>query len=228
MVERTCHPRTRMILLSDKQASALSGQNIWLRLLILVLALFAALDASWRQIAMLMGLFWLFMLLDLSLFGKFFRGLRFSLPFLAAYWIFGTLFKKPFPDMLLFSLKLVFFIESSVYCFGNLQTRQVLQDTVWLRKRKWGRRLVHFILATGLYIRAYGKHFARHKIRGNSSIGSVLDRMIEAGAAVFKDSEVIETQLGMILQVPQAEADPSSANLIGLSLMTLMVLISSV
>lgn len=59
---------------SNNQASALSGQNLWLRLLILVLALFAALDASWRQLGMLMALYCLFMLLDFSLYPKLLRG----------------------------------------------------------------------------------------------------------------------------------------------------------
>ena len=78
--------------LSNRKASALRGQNLWLRLLILIMALFGALDASWRQISLLMALFWLYMLLDLPLYPKFARGLRITLPFLAAYWIFGTLF----------------------------------------------------------------------------------------------------------------------------------------
>lgn len=213
---------------SNSQASALSGQNLWLRLLILVLALFAALDASWRQHGMLMALHWLFMLLDLSLYPKFLRGLRLTLPFLAAYWIFGTLFKTAFPDLLLFSLKLVFFIEASVFCFGNLRLGLVLRDTSWLRERKWGRRMLHFVLATALYLRAYAKHFDRHKLKGHSSIGAVLDNMIVAGSKVYRDSAVIEAQLARMSQAPVEETDRSAANLIGLSLMTLMVLISSV
>ncbi len=217
-----------MTPLSDRLISALDGQNLWLRLLILVLALFGALDASWRQLIMLMGLFCVFMLLDLSLYSRFFRGLRFTLPFLAAYWVFGTLFKTAFPDLILFTLKLIFFIEASVYCFGNLQLSYVLRDLRWLQKRQWGRRLTHFGLATALYIRSYTKHFDRHKIKGHSSIGAVLDNMIEAGARVFEDSDVIEAQLGKMLQTPLAVSDKPSANIIALSLITLMVLISAV
>ncbi len=206
----------------------MSGQNLWLRLLILVLALFAALDASWRQLGMLMVLYWLFMLLDLSLYAKFLRGLRLTLPFLAAYWIFGTLFRSSFPDLMLFSLKLIFFIEASVYCFGNLRLNLVLRDTAWLRKRRWGRHLVRFFLATALYIRAYAKHFDRHQVKGHSSIGAVLDNMIAAGSKVFKDSDVIAAQLAKMLSAPRMETDKPFTNIIGLSLMTLMVLISSV
>ncbi|MCB5247296.1 MAG: hypothetical protein LHW57_04660 [Candidatus Cloacimonetes bacterium] len=217
-----------MAPLSDRQLSALSAQNFWLRLLILILALFAALDASWRQISMQMALFWLFMLLDLSLFAKFLRGLRLTLPFLAAYWMFGTLFKTAFPDLLLFSLKLVFFIEASVYCFGNLQLGYVLRDTAWLRRHKWGRGLIRFLLATALYIRAYTRQFNRNKIQGRSSIGAVLDSLFETGAKVFGNSDVIERQLGNLLQTPLPQDDQPSAGIISLSLMTLMVLISSV
>ncbi|OQB90079.1 MAG: hypothetical protein BWX83_00938 [Candidatus Cloacimonetes bacterium ADurb.Bin117] len=213
---------------SNNQASALSGQNLWLRLLILVLALFAALDASWRQLGMLMALYCLFMLLDLSLYPKLLRGLRLTLPFLAAYWVFGTIFKAEFPDMLLFSLKLIFFIEATVYCFGNLHLSLVLRDTSWLRKRKWGMRLLRFILATALYIRAYTRHFDRHKLKGHSSIGTVLDSMIAAATRVYRDSDVIEAHLAWLLKAPVAESGRPASNLIALSLMTLMVLISSV
>lgn len=214
--------------LSSRKASALRGQNLWLRLLILIIALFGALDASWRQIILLMALFWLYMLLDLSLYPKFVRGLRITLPFLAAYWIFGTLFKSLFPDMLLFTLKLIFFIEASVHCFGNLSLGNILRDTGWLRQHRWGRSLLRFVLATALYIRAYGKHFSRSKIKGHSSLGSVLDGMIEAGTMVFQESAVVEAQLERMLQTRVEDEDNAPANLIALSLMTLMVLISSV
>lgn len=218
----------RMAKLSEGRVSALSGQNLWLRLLILVMALFAALDASWRQIILLMLLFLVFMLLELDLYPKLWKGLRFSLPFLAAYWVFGTLFGKAFPDLVMFSLKLIFLIETSVWCFANLYIKDILRDSQGLQRRKWGKRMLRFALATGLYIRAYFKMFERDKIKGHNSIAAVLDSMVGVGTKVYQSSPVIEAQLDHILKISLDKGGRSLPNLIGLSLLTLMVLISAV
>ncbi|NLW19588.1 MAG: hypothetical protein GXY81_07860 [Candidatus Cloacimonetes bacterium] len=206
----------------------LSGQNLWLRLLILVMALFSALDASWRQIILLMLLYLIFMLLELDLYPKLWRGLRFSLPFLAAYWVFGTLFGRAFPDLVLFSLKLIFLIETSVWCFANLYIKDILRDTRGLQKRKWGKKLLRFALATGLYIRAYFKMFERDKIKGHNSIGAVLDSMVGVGTRVYQSSGIIEAQLEHILKTPLEQRVNTLPNLLGMSLLAVMVLISAV
>ncbi len=206
----------------------LSGQNLWLRLLILVMALFSALDASWRQIILLMLLYLIFMLLELDLYPKLWRGLRFSLPFLTAYWVFGTLFGRAFPDLVLFSLKLIFLIETSVWCFANLYIKDILRDTRGLQKRKWGKKLLRFALATGLYIRAYFKMFERDKIKGHNSIGAVLDSMVGVGTRVYQSSGIIEAQLEHILKTPLEQRVNTLPNLLGMSLLAVMVLISAV
>lgn len=217
-----------MAKLSEGKTSVLSGQNLWLRLLILVMALFSALDASWRQIILLMLLFLIFMLLELDLYPKLWRGLRFSLPFLAAYWVFGTLFGRAFPDLVLFSLKLIFLIETSVWCFANLYIKDILRDTRGLQKRKWGKKLLRFALATGLYIRAYFKMFERDKIKGHNSIGAVLDSMVGVGTRVYQSSGIIEAQLEHILKTPLEQRVNTLPNLLGMSLLAVMVLISAV
>ena len=56
----------------------------------------------------------------------------------------------------------------------------------------------------------------------------MLDSLFETGAKVFGNSDVIERQLGNLLQTPLPQDDQPSAGIISLSLMTLMVLISSV
>ena len=93
-----------------KRLSVLSEQHLGLRLLILVLALIAAISASWQKILLLIGIFLSFMLLDCSLYKQVLKGLRVTLPFFTAYWIFGTIFKVQFPLMALFTLKVIFFI----------------------------------------------------------------------------------------------------------------------
>jgi hypothetical protein len=216
-----------MVPQNKPAVSPLAGQNLWLRLLILVIALFGALEASPRQLLYYIGLILVFMLLDLSLYPKLLKGLRISLPFFAAYWVFGTLFGILFTDMILFTLKLIFFIGISVYVFGNLTQVQALEDTRWLRRYRWGRGFVRYCLATGLYINAYTRYFAEHKPKGSSSIGKVLDSLLDAGSKIFKHSDVVEAQLARAMVMVPADTDKQGADLIGLCLLALIVLVSS-
>ncbi|MBW6514663.1 MAG: hypothetical protein K0B87_07895 [Candidatus Syntrophosphaera sp.] len=213
--------------LSEPRPSLLAAQNFYLRLLILALAFIGALEASLRTVAALIALFLFFLLLDLTLYPRLFRALRLSLPWFAAYWIFATLFATRFPDMALFTLRLLFFIVATVYCFGNLNLRAVLRDTAGLRRHKWGERLVRYLLATALFIRAYARHFARHKPKGSSSLGSVLDSMLIAGRQVYSRSATVEAQLERAVRSQTAPPEAFSANVIALCLLALMVLITA-
>ncbi len=195
--------------------------------MLLVLALVGALDASLRQLLALIALFLLFLLIDVTTLPKLLRGLRISLSFLAAYWVFATLFHSPFPDMVLFTLRIILLIIVTVYVFGNLTLQRVLHDTRSLRKHKFGENIVYYALATGLFIRAYAKYFGRHKPKIRSNVGAVLDNMIEAGKNVFEHSNVIEAQLKLTMQEKGEIASTSSADLMALFLITLMVLINS-
>lgn len=209
----------------SRAPSLLSGQNLWLRLLILVLAFVGAVDATLRQVLAMTVLFLLFLLLDLSAFGQIWKALRISLPFFAAYWVFATLFATSFTTALLFTLKLLLFIVVTVYVFGNLSLRRVLQDTQRLRRYRWGEQLLRFILATGLFIRAYAKYFKRVQIKTDNSIGAILDKMIAAGRQVAESSDVIEAQLNKTMQAQDEVAPGSSANIVSLCLLTCLILV---
>lgn len=209
----------------SKAPSLLSGQNLWLRLLILILAFVGAVDATLRQVLALTVLFLLFLLLDVSAFGQIWKALRISLPFFAAYWLFATLFATSFTAAGLFTLKLLLFILVTVYVFGNLSLQRVLHDTKRLRKYRWGEQLVHFFLATGLFIRAYTKYFKRVKIKTDNSIGAILDILIDTGRQVAENSDVIEAQLKQTMKTQDDVSHGSSANLIALCLITCLILV---
>lgn len=216
-----------MALLRARRVSFLQAQNLYLRLILIVMALIGALDASLRQIIALSALFLAFLLLDLSAYAKLLRGLRISLPFFAAYWVFGTLFRVPFPDLALFSLKLIYFIIVTVYALGNLTARQVLHDTTGIRKYKAGRKLVRYALATSLFIRAYASYFALHKPSAGTSIGALLDNLFAGGKQVFAQTEAIEARLDGILAEPGTPAPAIAANLAIVTLMALLALVHS-
>jgi len=209
------------------ETSILSGQNFYLRLLLLILLFIGAVEASLRQVCALTLLFLLFMLLDLGLYPKLLKGLRISLPFFAAYWLFATLFRTDFPAMALFTARILLFIVATVYAFGNLSLQRVLHDTRGLRKHKWGESLIHYLLATALFIRAYAKYFTRHKPNAGSSIGSVLDGMISAGTKVYRTTGAVERHMWTMLREKRENPESTPGNLIALSLMAMLVLVTS-
>ncbi|HOC94460.1 MAG TPA: hypothetical protein PK802_00565 [Candidatus Cloacimonadota bacterium] len=211
----------------NETRSLLSEQNFWLRIVILILSLMGALEASLKQILGLTVLFLLFLLLDLECYAKILKALRISLPFLAGYWVFATLFGTGFLEMLLFTAKIVFFIVVTVYVFGNLSLRRVLHDTRCLRKTGWGSRLVHFSLATALFLRAYLHRFAASGIRSADNIGNVFDRLVAVGKEVAGNSDVIEAQIRKIHSGSGDIAQVSGSNLIALCLLCCMILILS-
>ncbi len=209
----------------EKRLSVLSEQHLGFRLLIIVLSLIGAIIASWQKILLLIGIFLIFMLLDCSLYKQVLKGLRVTLPFFTAYWIFGTIFKVQFPLMALFTLKVIFFILAGVYALGNLTLEKVLNDTRFIRKFQWGRWLVHFGLATSLYIQAYTSYFTNHKPEGKNTIGEVIDNMFEAGSSVLQKSEEIEDKLNLSIDSNPSHSSSIVSNLIALFLSGIMILI---
>jgi len=209
----------------EKRLSVLSEQHLGFRLLIIVLSLIGAITASWQKILLLIGIFLIFMLLDGSLYKQVLKGLRVTLPFFTAYWIFGTIFKVQFPLMALFTLKVIFFIIAGVYALGNLSLEKVLDDTRFIRKFHWGRWLVHFGLATSFYIQAYTAYFTNHKPEGKNTIGEVIDSMFEAGTSVLQKSGEIEEKLNLSIDSDQTHSSSPVSNMIALLLSVIMIVI---
>jgi hypothetical protein len=208
--------------------SMLAGQNLWLRLLTLVLAIIIIVSGSFRQVGSTLILFFLFLFLDITLFAMLSKGIRVSLPFLAGYWIFATIFNAGFTDMLLFSLRLLSLVIATVFCLGNVTLERVLADTRLLRKYHWGSVIVHYSLATVMFVGAYSRYFAKHRLKAGNNLGVVLDEIIHAGKHVFRLSGHIEKQMEASIQSTQQPLPYSTGNYILLILMALLVVVSSV
>jgi hypothetical protein len=213
----------------NQARSLIADQNLYLKLLIMVMALAGNIDASLRQIVMQNALFLLFFLLDISYYGKLLNALGKVLPFFAGYWVFATLLGNPFPLMVLFSLKMVLFMQVSVYVFAKQRIKYILEDTVRLRKRKWGKNLVFYLLATTLFIRAYGRYFSRHKITAGNSLSQVFEVVSGGAKRSFASANVIERCIAVSLAgAGKVTYNRSGSGVIGLSLLTLMVLINAI
>jgi hypothetical protein len=207
--------------------SLLSRQNLYLRLLILFLALVGTVDASLRQVLVQILLYLAFFLLNPSLYLMLLKALRRILLFFAGYWLFATVFGIPFPQMLLFSAKITLFVIVTVYAFGNLSWERLLHDTKRLRSWTWGERLVSFFMATTLFFRSYSRQLSKDHFKAGNSIGSFLDRMIAAGQEVYGKTELVRSQMDEALRKDTALPAETGANLFALLVLALMAVTNS-
>ena len=129
--------------------------------------------------------------------------------------------------MALFTLRVSVFIIVTVYTLGNLSLDQILRDTRRLRKHRIGEKLVHYCIATGLFIRLYAKHFIRNKPKLGSSLGELMESMMFAGAQVYKSTATVENQLRKTVEHEASNESNFSANMVALCLMALLVLLNS-
>lgn len=205
------------------RSTPFTDQHLFLRLLIMLMALAGNLGASFRQLALQILLFLLFFLFDLPAFRRLLRALRVIMMFLAAYWLFATLLGTDFPLMILFSLKLIFFAQISVYTFSHLSIPRVLHDCQWLLHKKWGVSLVFYLAATIMFIQSLHQHFAMDKT------GNLSQRFLKASKATQQEGSQIQIRLDSAMSDPASWADALPASsLTGLVLLSLMAILGAI
>jgi hypothetical protein len=210
-----------------RSKSVLADQHLYLRLVIMIVALTGNLEATLRQICFQMALLIVFALLDLSVYPKLLRALRKILPFVAGYWLFATLMRTPFPAMMLFTLKLVYFVQVTVYVLSHLDTAKLLRDTARMRRFRWGNAVIYYLLATMLFLKANARVFSSFQLRGKSKPGEVLDAVVEGARENFAKASSIDT----IINQELSDAKPSGftgADVLGICLLALMVMVNSI
>ena len=203
----------------------LTDQHLMLRLLILLMALVGNLGASFRMLLMQIALFGLFSLLDLTSLKNLRRALRLIIIFLAAYWLFATILNTPFLSMTLFSLKLIFFAQVTVYTFSHLSMPRVLHDCRWLLKRSWGRGLVFYLAATVMFVNSLRSEFLSPRRKDVPAT----QRFVDASKASLEQGDHISQNLEAMMADPTLYQDATPAPaLIGLALLTLMTFLGAI
>ena len=157
-----------------ERTSLLAEQNTWLKLIILLISFTLGIDASFRQLLWLLALFLVYFLVDFTVFAKLLIAMRRILPFLSGYWVFATIFTVQFPDMLLFSLQILYFLVITVYCVGTIDLFHFMQDTRGLHSFGFARKAIHLILATSLFIQKYFLLLGEKQISKGESIKGVM------------------------------------------------------
>lgn len=211
----------------SRSKSILAEQHLYLRFVIMIVAISGNLEATMRQIGMQIVLLLVFSLLDISAFSKLLRAVRKILPFLAAYWLFATLTGTPYPEMLLFSLKLFYFLQITVYILSHLDTAKVLADTAGIRRYHWGNSLVYYLLATMLFLKSNTGLFSRVKMRGSSNAGSMLDAIVAGAKANYARASEIDATINQEMAETRSSGF-SGADVLGICLLALMVIVNAI
>lgn len=203
----------------------LTDQHLLIRLSIMLFAFAGSLESSFRQLLLQTALFLLFFLLEPATYLRVWRAFKFILSFLAAYWLMATLLGTPFPTMLLFSLKLLFFLIISVYTFSHLSFARVLHDTSFLLKHRWAKLLIQYLFATALFVQSFKTHWLESHSEYKNDLSA---RFWHSFKACNEDTLIISQKVDSATQNEQsyAHAKPASS-LIGLSFLCLMVILGA-
>lgn len=204
----------------------LTDQHLLLRLTIMLVAFTGNLGSSFKQLLIQSALFLLFFLLEPASYLRLLHALRFILSFLTAYWLIATLLGTPFPTMLLFSLRLLFFIIVSVYTFSHLTLPRVLHDTSFLLKYRWGNALIQYLLATILFIQSFQQHWTASQTEFKHDLSA---RFWHSLKTCNRDTASISQKVEASIRDEQsyAEAKPASS-LLGLTFLCLLILLGAV
>lgn len=203
----------------------LTDQHLLLRLTIMLVAFSGNLGSSFRQLILQSTLFLLFFLLEPAAYLRLWQAFRFILSFLTAYWLVATLIGTPFPTMLLFSLRLLFFIIVSVYTFSHLSLPRVLHDTSFLLKYRWANQLIQYLLATILFIQSFKKHWTAAQAEYKHDLSA---RFWHSLKTCNRDTELIGQQVEAAIRDEQsyALAKPASS-LLGLTFLCLLIILGA-
>jgi hypothetical protein len=173
----------------------LSEQNLWLKLIILVIAFTLGFDASIKQLILLILLFMVYYLLQPSIYNKLLLAMRKVLIFITGYWIIASVFATPFPAMLLFSLQIIYFLVISLYALGTVDTRHFLMDTHRLQKYPLVGKITYTLMASVLFIRSYFALLHERQIKGADSLGGVFGAFAELMHQNYLKAHEIEEQV---------------------------------
>ncbi|HPV15031.1 MAG TPA: hypothetical protein PL126_05220 [Candidatus Cloacimonadota bacterium] len=204
----------------------LTDQHLLLRLIIMLVAFTGNLGSSFRQLILQSALFLLFFLFEPAAYLRLWQAFRFILSFLTAYWLIATLIGTPFPTMLLFTMRLLFFVIVSVYTFSHLTLPRVLHDTSFLLKYRWANLLIQYLLATILFIQSFKKHWSASQIEYKNDLSA---RFWHSLKSCNLDTEIIgqKVEAAILDEQSYALAKPASS-LLGLTFLCLLIILGAV
>ncbi|PKN80274.1 MAG: hypothetical protein CVU48_02720 [Candidatus Cloacimonetes bacterium HGW-Cloacimonetes-1] len=184
----------------NREAHGFFAQNCWLKALVFALAIAGGCFASIRHLTYQTITFLVYFLYDTRIYGRLGFAMRKLLPFFAGYWLFATLWKIEFMDMLSFSLRLIFLVLISVYIFGTFEIEQLMQDSIGLRRIRVVQRIFYYALAIWLFIQSYFQIYAASDLSESKSMHNVMNKVLHALGTNYENSPRIDAEVSAILE----------------------------
>jgi hypothetical protein len=205
--------------------TAISGQNLYLKLAIFIIGVATGLDSSLRQLLSQIALFLVFLLLEPRLYCHMLSALRRILPFFAGYWLFATLFSQSYPVSIRFSIQIIYLVLVTVAVFGGVRMCSLAWDSRWIRRFAWVNAMFYYVFATWLYVRSFFHHYRLRQATYGSEPVSILIK--EVFNAVVEETERIRARLQEIMAYQKEESHlPGLPNVIGVLFLASLVVVN--
>lgn len=204
--------------------TAISGQNLYLKLAIFITGVVTGLDSSLRQLLAQSVLFLFYFILQVSLYKPLLKAFRKTLPFFSGYWLFATIFGQLFPETVRFSVQLIYLILVSVAVFADTPMSSLAYDSKGIRRYRYVSALFYYSFATQLYLQSFVAHFQASKPELQKDSG--LSGLSHVFHSVNNDTERIGQQVRSILSSDNKPiVSRGMANELGIVFLTMLVLV---
>lgn len=209
------------------RSGLIKHQHLYVKLGIFVIGLAAGFEVSLRQLTAQSFLFLIFMALDHTLYFKLFFALKKMISFMAAYWIFATIFAVDYMVTLRFSLQLCYFILIMVFVLGEMDAKALVSQCLLCKYSPKASKMLSFIMASYLFMQEYIKAFSIVK-GDNGNLRDILQGAIQTGKDEHAKQSEIAARINCCITAgvsisPQAKW----ANLIGLLFLSCLGLVYS-
>lgn len=204
----------------------ITHQHLAMKLGIFIIGIATGFEASPRQLAIQSTLFLVFMLLETHLYSKLLFALRKLLIFLAAYWVFATIFALDFLYALSFSARILYLMLVMVGVWGAVDKKLILQQSKVFLRLPAGRKVMRYLIGTYYFLKSY--LVAYKAIPNQSDLHSILQAAVEAGQLVHAQSDAIALSVEADLNcAPTTDHLRSAANLWAAVFLFALVMVNS-
>jgi hypothetical protein len=205
-------------------------QNIWIKLSILLLGSVAAVAVPARALYYLLVISLFYFIVSPSIVIHLLAGLKAILPFLATYSLFATILAVPFPDILVFILRMIILVSFLVYFIASLHINRVLEDIQPLKKHKLFHIIIYYVLSTLLYLKQLVTYY-RSRDMINQTSGKrqfMISGLVDAIHTNWQLRDNLQSETDALLSVNYSSPGfVTKNNVMGCLFITLIILIMS-
>lgn len=206
-------------------------QNILIKLAIMLIASTSAIVSTQKVLIYLLLSCIIYFLVSPVIYKFILKGIRFLLPFFAAYSLFATVFGIDFVDMLVFILRITILSAFVVFFSVSLYLYRFLEDTQFLKQNLITTVLLTYAIATLLFLRSfvsYYKSIHQNESFKLSNLQVLVSRLINAINENWQKRDIIQIETDRLLDLDCIHpVFITRSNILGSIYITWLVLILS-